>query len=84
MKTKELGQEFTPVAIEINPDKQNLTNQNFLNDLMKIKQVVTTVPAYIPRKLIDQFQIVLTGGNYYLYIYCQDTTPGTWKKVTIS
>lgn len=84
MKTKEIGKDFTPVNIEISPEKQQLTNQNYINDLIKIKQVVTTVPTFIPRKLVDQFQIVLTGGVYYLYIYCQDTTPGNWKKVTIS
>lgn len=84
MKTKELGNEAKEINIAIPKDVTDTNNQFYISDLIKIKGVMTSVPSFVPRKFIDQIQIVLTGGVYYLYIYCADTTPGTWKSVVIA
>lgn len=71
--------DFEPIDINISKEKLDRDNQTYINKLIYLKQPLTAAPTFIPRNFPDQIQFVLTGGNYYIYIYLTDTTPGTWK-----
>lgn len=79
IKTKEFGEEFKGVIVEINKEQQSSTNQIYINDLINLKKTVTIAPTFTPKKFIDQIQFVLTGGKYYLYIYLNNT----WKSIEL-
>lgn len=79
-KTIELGKDFKEIIADIEPEQQNETNQLFINDLKKIIQTNSTVPTYIPKKLLSCFYLYKSGADYRLYIY----TDNTWKYSALS
>ena len=51
----------------------------FILDLLEIKQAVSIIPSYVPKKLLDQFVLYSNAGTYRLYIY----VGGAWKYINM-
>ena len=87
-KTIQFGEDFEPVEIAIDAQKQSDTNQIYINDLIKLKETLTVAPTtgtgtktdFVPKKFIDQIQFVYVGGVYSLYIYVNNS----WKSVNLT
>jgi len=63
-----------------NFDSQTEYNQSYINDLAIIKRHGSTVPAYIPKKFIDQFYFYDNGATIKLYIYINNV----WRETSLS
>lgn len=80
MKTKELGQSFEPIKIEIGAESKARVEHVFIKDLMELKEVTLTPPEFIPKKFYDQIQFYYDGTNYWLYLYIDNL----WKKIQLT
>ena len=80
IKTKEYGQDFKPLEVGISKEDALLFNEDYVNDLVKLKQHITTVPTFIPKKFIDQIQFYDDGTDKILYLYINNT----WRSIALT
>lgn len=81
------NKEFKPIKLETTENKpivfdtQQMFNQEYINDLTGLLKTNSTIPAYIPKKLIDCFYLYWDGSTTYeLYIYINNS----WKKTSLA
>lgn len=76
IKPQEVNTPNNPIIF----DTQALFNQVYINDLSRLLKTNSTVPTYIPKKLLSCFYLYKSGADYRLYIYIDNS----WKYSTLS
>lgn len=65
------------IIVGIDKPQEDLSNQNYINDLKKLIKTNTEVPTHIPKKFIDIFYVRDNSGTNELYMFINNT----WEKI---
>lgn len=71
--TQDAGQEFKEVEVAISAEKASLLDGNYVNDLKKIMVTGSTVPTYVPKKLVECYYFYKNGSTKRLYVYVDNS-----------
>jgi hypothetical protein len=76
---EEIGQEFKEINIAVSAEDASLLDGNYVNDLKKVMITGSTVPTYVPKKLVDCYYFYKNGSTKRLYVYVDNA----WSYTTL-
>lgn len=80
MGDNELGKEFKEIKVENSVESDGLLNDKYISDLKNVMLTGSTVPTYIPKKLVESYYFYKNGVDQRLYVYIDNT----WTYVSVT